>query len=82
MSLSSIREQISVLALQVEDPDLLLQVFHQLAAAFKAEKGAEFWDELSAEQQQALDLALKQVQAGTTLSEDEVQRLSRTWLTE
>lgn len=81
MSLTGIREQISILALQIEDPDLLVQIYHQLAAAYKAEKGSDFWEELTDRQQQDLLISIKQVKEGKVISDMALRKEAREWLT-
>lgn len=82
MSLAQIKEQILLLVHQVENPDTIMRLYHELAASFKAENGHDFWDELTATQKQDIETARNQVKTGKTVSDDSIREVSRQWLTE
>ena len=56
------------------------ELMGMIADWIEAERGGEWWDELTQEEQQRLEQSIREADEGKTVSYEQVQQEARTWL--
>ena len=56
------------------------ELMEMIADQIEAERGGDWWDELTEEEQQRLEQSIQEGKEGKTVSHEQVQQEARTWL--